>query len=91
MAERIQGTINKIETKIKNGVLKHKKVKTKRDTFDNILDPEIKRIVKGADVINKSERKQIDKEARKKAQSPIVKVKRKISKEVGRDLGLKMS
>ena len=91
MAERIQGTINKIETKIKNGVLKHKKVKTKRDTFDNFIDPDIKKLVKGADVINKSERKQIDKEARKSAQSPVVKVKRKISKEIGRDLGLKMS
>ena len=91
MAERIQGTINKIETKIKNGVLKYKRVKTKRDTFDNFLDPEIKDLVKGADVINKSEREQIDKEARKKAQSPVAKVKRKISKEIGRDLGLKMS
>lgn len=91
MAERIQGTINKIETKIKNGVLKHKKVKTKRNTFDNFIDPDIKKLVKGADVINKSERKQIDKEARKATQNPVVKIKRKLSKEVGRDLGLKMS
>lgn len=91
MAEHVDGTINKIEAKIKNGVLKHKKVKTKRDTFDNILDPEIKRIVKGADVINKSERKQINKQSRKEAQSPVARVKRKISKEIGRDLGLDMS
>ena len=91
MAEHVQGTINKIETKIKNVVLKHKKFKTKRDTFYNFIDPEIKELVKGADVINKAERKQIDKEARKATQNPVVKIKRKLSKEIGRDLGLKMS
>lgn len=91
MAKHIQGTIIGIESKIKNGVLKHKKIKTKKATFDNFLDPEIKDLVKGADVINKSEREQIDKKARKATQNPIVKVKRKISKEIGRDLGLNMS
>ena len=43
------------------------------------------------DNIGKFQREKILKDSRKKAQNPAAKVKREISKEVGRDLGLDMS
>ena len=42
-------------------------------------------------IFKDSDREKILKDSREKAQNPVVKVKRKISKEIGRDLGLKMS
>lgn len=88
MAEFIEGSISRIETKIKNGKLKHKKVKLKSDVAKKV-DKEVAGIMN--DNINSVERDRICKEARRKAENPVAKVKRKISKEVGRDLGLEMS
>ena len=88
MADHIEGPISRIETKIENGKLKHKKIKLKSDVAKKV-DKEVARIMN--DNISSGERDKICKEATQKAKSPVAKVKRKISKEIGRDLGLEMS
>ena len=57
MAKHIQGSINKIQSIIKHGKLKHKKIKLKKQVFDELLSPETLKVVKGADVIHKIKRK----------------------------------
>ena len=88
MSEHIEGPIGRIETKIKHGKLKHKKIKLKTDVSKDV-DREVGKVLN--DNVSSVERDNICKEARQKAESPVAKVKRKISKEVGRDLGLEMS
>lgn len=91
MSDHIEGSINKIKGIIKHGKFKFKKKKLKAEVLDKMLDPEIKEIIKGSDNVLKIKRKAINKENRKKAHNIIADVKAKISKEVGRDLGMDMS
>ena len=88
MSERIEGPISRIETKVKHGKLKHKKIELKTDVSKDV-DNKTAEILN--DTVNPVKRDEICREARLKAESPVAKVKRKISKEIGRDLGLKMS
>ena len=88
MAEHVQDAIIRIEAKIENGKLKHKGIKAKTDVSKD-FEKETAKLLN--DNIGKFQREKILKDSRKKAQSPVAKVKRKISKEVGRDLGLDMS
>lgn len=88
MADNIQGSIAKTEFKIKNGKLKIKKVKLKSDVAKKV-DKEIAKVMN--DNVTSIERNDICKKARKEAQSPIAQMKRKISKDIGRDLGFEMS
>lgn len=89
--QSIDSAISKIQSVIKNGKLKHKKVKLKAQVLNNLLQPETKELVKGADNVLKSKRKVINAENRKHAHDVIADVKAKISKEVGRDLDMRMS
>ena len=89
--KHIDSAINKIQQTIKNGKLKNKKVKLKTQVFKNQLSPETLKLIKGADVVNKAKRRAINKETRKHAHDVISDIKAKISKEVGRDLGMDMS
>lgn len=89
--EHIDSAISKIKKVIKHGKLKHKKVKLKKEVLDKLLSPETKEFVKGADNVLKSERKAINKENRKEAHNPVADTRAKISKEVGRDLGMDMT
>ena len=91
MSDNIQGTISKIEFKVKNGKLKSKKVKLKKDVMDKLVSPEIRELVKGADNVLKSERKEINKKNRKEAHNPVTDAKVKLSKEIAQDLGHKIS
>ena len=94
MQDNIQGAISKAEFKIKNGKLKIKKVKLKSDVADNI-DKLSAKVMN--DTVPVEVRKKINKEARKDinpaegAHNPVSDMKAKISKEVGRDMGMDMS
>ena len=88
MAEHIDSAVGRIEFRIQNGKLKHKKVKLKTDVSKN-FEKETAKILN--DNIPSLEREEIIKKASRKAENPVAKVKRKISKEIGRDLGLEMS
>ena len=88
MSDNIDGAISRIELKVQNGKLKPHKVKAKTDVSKKV-DKEVARIMN--DNISSQERKAITDVASKKAESPVAKVKRKLSKEIGRDLGLEMS
>ena len=89
--KHIDSAINRIEQVIKHGKLKNKKVKLKSQVFKKLLSPETLKLVKGADVVHKIKRKAINKDTRKHAHDVIADVRAKISKEVGRDLGMDMS
>ena len=89
--KHIDSAINRIKQVIENGVLKNKKVKLRTQVFKNQLSPETLKLVKGADVVNKAKRRAINKDTRKHAHDVIADVKAKLSKEVGRDLGMDMS
>lgn len=91
MQYNIQEAISKIQSVIKNGKLKHKKIKLKTQVFDKLLSPETRELVKGADNVLKSERKAINKENREHAHDVVADTKAKLSKEIGKDLGLDMS
>lgn len=91
MTEKVDGALLRIESKIKHGKVKRKGAKLKSEVLNKILDPEIKDLVKGGDNVNKMERKEINKENRKHAHDVVADAKAELSKEVGRDLGLKMS
>ena len=89
--KHIDSAINRIEQVIKHGKLKNKKVKLKSQVFKKLLSPETLKLVKGADVVLKAKRKAINKDTRKHAHDVIADIKAKLSKEVGRDLGMDMS
>jgi hypothetical protein len=94
MQDNIQGSISKAEFKIKNGKLKIKKVKLKSDVAKN-LSKRAAEIMN--DTVTSQVRDKINKEARidinpaKGAHNPVADMKAKISKEVGRDMGMDMS
>ena len=94
MQENTTGAISKAEFKIKNGKLKIKKVKLKSDVADNI-DKISAKVMN--DTVPVEVRKKINKEVRddmnpaKGAHNPVSDMKAKISKEVGRDMGMNMS
>lgn len=89
--KHIDSSVSKMKAIIKHGKLKHKKVKLKKQVLDKLLSPETKKLVKGADNVLKIKRKAINAENREHAHDTIADVKAKISKEVGRDLGMDMS
>ena len=94
MQNNIQGAISKAEFKIKNGKLKIKKVKLKSDVADKIDELSAKVM---NDTVPVQVRKKINKEVRddinpaKGAHNIVADTKAKISKEIGRDLGMDMS
>lgn len=94
MQDNITGAISKAEFKIKNGKLKVKKVKLKSDVADNI-DKLSAKVMN--DTVPVQVRKKINKEVRKDfnpssgAHNPVSDTKVKISKEIGRDMGMNMS
>lgn len=89
--KNIDSAVSKMKAIIKHGKLKHKKVKLKKQVLDKLVSPEIREKIKGADNVLKNERKAINKENREHAHDVIADVRAKISKEVGRDLGMDMS
>lgn len=91
MAKNIQGSINKLKETIKNGVLKITKKKLKTDVLDRHLSPDVRKNVKGADVVSKVERNTVNSENRKHAHDVVADAKAELSKDVGRDLGMNMS
>ena len=94
MQDNIQGAISKVEYKIKNGKLKIKKVKLKSDVAQKV-DKTVEKIMN--DTVPVQVRKKINKEVRddinpaKGAHNPVSDMKAKISKDIGRDLGMDMS
>lgn len=94
MQDNIQGAISKAEFKIKNGKLKIKKVKLKSDVADNI-DKLTANVMN--DTVPVEVRKKINKEVRKDinpakgAHNIVADTKAKVSKEVGKDLGMDMT
>lgn len=94
MSDNIQGSISRIEFKIKNGKLKTKKVKLKSDVAEKV-DKEVAKIMN--DTVPMQVRKKINKEVRNDinpaegAHNIVADTKAKISKEVGRDLGMDMT
>ena len=91
MADKITDAIHKIKEKVKNGKYRHKKVKIKT-TASKGLSKEAARKVN--DNITNIERKEICKTARndinpaKGAHNPVADMKREVSNEVRKDLGL---
>lgn len=94
MQDNITGSISRIEFKVKHGKLKTKKVKAKSDVADNI-DKLTAKVMN--DTVPVQVRKKINKEIRKDfnpaegAHNPVADMKAELSKEVGQDLGLKMT
>ena len=89
--KHIDSSVSKMKARIKRGKLKHKKIKLKKEVLDELVSPEIREKIKGADNVLKIERKAINKDNREHAHDVIADVRAKISKEVGRDLGMDMS
>ena len=85
MADHIEDAIHRIKGTIKNGEFKHKKVKLKTDVAKSI-DKEVSDILN--DNVSRMERDKICRDARKEAHSPVADVKKKVSDEVRKDLGL---
>ena len=85
MAEHVSDAIHRIKGIIKHGKLKHKKIKLKTDVAKKVAK-EIARILN--DNIPTIDREKICKDARKEAHKPVADMKRKVSNEVRKDLGL---
>ena len=91
MADFIEDAIHKIEDKVKGGKFKHKKIKIKT-TASKGLSKEASKVIN--DNITSYKRDNICKEARKDinpakgAHSPVADMKREVSNEVRKDLGL---
>ena len=85
MADHIEDAIHKIKNVIKNGKLKHKKIKLKTDVAKKV-DKEVSQILN--DNVPRAERDKICKDARKEAHSVAADTKKKLSDEVRNDLGL---
>lgn len=85
MADHIEDAIHRIKGTIKNGKFKHKKVKLKTDVAKSV-DKEVSDALN--DNISRTERNKICRDARKEAHSPVADVKKKVSDEVRKDLGL---
>lgn len=91
MADYIDGPIHNIEIKVKNGQCKKHCKKLMPEVIDNSLSNDVKEYVRGGDTVNQIERDKINKESRKTAQTPVARLKRKISKEVRKNLGMRIS
>lgn len=85
MADHIEDAIHRIHNVIKNGKLKHKKIKLKTDVAKKV-DKEVAQVLN--DNVSRAERDKICKEARKEAHKPVADMKRDVSNEVRKDLGL---
>ena len=85
MADHIEDAIHKIKNIIKNGKLKHKKIKLKTDVSKNV-EREVAKILN--DNIPSVQRNKICKDARKEAHKPVADVKKELSDSVRKDLGL---
>ena len=85
MADHIEDAIYKIKNVIKNGKLKHKKIKLKTDVAKNV-EREVAKILN--DNIPSVQRDKICKDARKEAHKPVADVKKELSDSVRKDLGL---
>ena len=85
MADHIEDAIHKIKNVIKNGKLKHKKIKLKTDVAKNV-EREVAKILN--DNIPSVQRDKICKDARKEAHKPVADVKKELSDSVRKDLGL---
>ena len=94
MQDNITGAISKAEFKINHGKLKVKKVKLKSGVAEKI-DKLSAKVMN--DTVPVEVRKKINKEVRKDinpakgAHNPVSDMKAKISKEVGKDMGMDMS
>lgn len=85
MADHIEDAIYKIKNIIKNGKLKHKKIKLKTDVAKNV-EREVAKILN--DNIPSVQRDKICKDARKEAHKPVADAKKELSDSVRKDLGL---
>lgn len=85
MADHIEDAIHKIKNVIKNGKLKHKKVKLKTDVAQKV-EKEVARIMN--DNIPTIDRNKICRDARKEAHKPVADAKKELSDSVRKDLGL---
>ena len=85
MAEHIEDAIHRIKNVIKNGKLKHKKVKLKTDVAQKV-EKEVARIMN--DNIPTIDRNKICRDARKEAHKPVADAKKELSDSVRKDLGL---
>ena len=85
MADHISDAIHRIKNIIKNGKLKHKKIKLKTDVAQKV-DKEVSQILN--DNVPRAERDKSCRNARKEAHSVVADVKKKLSDEVRDDLGL---
>lgn len=85
MAEHVSDAIYRIKSIIKHGKLKHKKIKLKTDVAKKVAK-EIARILN--DNIPTIDRDKICRNARKEAHKPVADMKKKLSDEIRKDLGL---
>ena len=85
MADHIEDAIHRIKNVIKNGKLKHKKVKLKTDVAQKV-EKEVARIMN--DNIPTIDRNKICRDARKEAHKPVADAKKELSDSVRKDLGL---
>ena len=85
MADHIEDAIHKIKNVIKNGKLKHKKIKLKTDVAKKVAK-EVSDILN--DNVTRAERDKICRNARKKAHKYVADVKKDVSDEIRKDLGL---
>ena len=85
MADNIDDAIHRIHSIVKNGKFKHKKIKLKTDVSKNV-DKEVADILN--DNVTRAERDKICKKARKGAHNYVADVKKKLSDEIRKDLGL---
>ena len=85
MADHISDAIHRIKRTIKNGKLKHKKVKLKTDVAQKV-EKEVARIMN--DNIPTIDRNKICRDARKEAHKPVADAKKELSDSVRKDLGL---
>ena len=85
MADHIEDAIHKISNVVKHGKLKHKKIKLKTDVAKNV-EKEISKVLN--DNVTKEERDRICRKARQDAHKPVADMKRDVSNDVRKDLGL---
>jgi fructose/tagatose bisphosphate aldolase len=85
MADHIEDAIHRIKNVIKNGKLKHKKVKLKTDVAQKV-EKEVARIMN--DNIPTIDRNKICRDARKEAHKPVADAKKELSDSIRKDLGL---
>ena len=85
MAKFIEDAIHKLEGIVHHGKFRHKKVKLKTDVAKKVTK-EVSSLIN--DNVPKIERKEICDNAGKEAHKPVADMKRKVSNEVRKDLGL---